>query len=191
MSQPVKTCLAGDDIFTVEHFLSDEACDDLIGFSESSGFEPATVHTAGGQHLLEDWRNNMRVIVDDTERASWLWQRAQSYVPEIIDGRQATGVNERLRFYRYDSGQQFDWHTDGYFLRENGEQSYLTFMVYLNGDMDGGETSFSDLPFSPSELTVTPATGLALFFTHMLNHKGEPVKKGRKYVLRSDIMYSP
>ena len=41
-------------------------------------------------------------------------------------------MNERLRFYRYDIGQQFDWHYDGYFERDNGERSYLTLMVYLN-----------------------------------------------------------
>ena len=32
--------------------------------------------------------------------------------PETIEGWRAVGVNERLRFYRYDPGQQFDWHTD-------------------------------------------------------------------------------
>jgi len=31
---------------------------------------------------------------------------------------------------------------------------------------------------------------MALFFEHAIHHKGEPVLSGRKYVLRSDVMYS-
>ena len=87
------------------------------------------------------------------------------------------GVNERLRFYRYDVGQQFEWHYDGHFERDNGERSFLTFMVYLNEGFVGGETSFADLPF-PATLPsgkVVPRTGMALVFAHALLHKGEPV----------------
>ena len=36
---------------------------------------------------------------------------------------------------------------------------------------------------------VVPETGLALFFVHQIRHKGQPVTKGRKYVLRTDVMY--
>ena len=107
-------------------------------------------------------------------------------------GSTAVGVNERIRFYRYDPGQQFDWHTDGFFRRDELEQSRLTFMVYLNDGFAGGETSFSGDGCTPrfADFSVTPSTGLALFFTHMLPHKGQPVTEGRKYVLRTDVMYS-
>ena len=58
-------------------------------------------------------------------------------------------VNERLRFYRYDIGQQFDWHYDGAFERDNGERSQLTFMVYLNDGFVGGETALEGAIISP------------------------------------------
>ena len=34
---------------------------------------------------------------------------------------------------------EFDWHYDGCFERENGERSFLTFMVYLNEGFAGGD----------------------------------------------------
>ena len=88
----------------------------------------------------------------------------------------------RVDFYRYDVGQQFDWHYDGCYERPNGERSWLTFMIYLNGDFDGGQTAFENA-------AVEPDTGMALFFVHQVLHKGQPVTNGRKYVLRSDVMY--
>jgi hypothetical protein len=192
MTHPSKNSLVGEDIFTVDHFVSAPECDDLINFSESIGYEPATVDAAGGHQMLPDWRNNTRVTVDDRDRAEWLWDRARRFVPHTIDGWHSIGVNERMRFYRYHPGQQFDWHTDGYFRRDNGERSFLTFMVYLNGGAVGGETSFSDHGRTPRfrDFAITPVAGLALFFTHRLLHKGEPVTDGCKYVLRTDVMYA-
>jgi len=37
--------------------------------------------------------------------------------------------------------------------------------------------------------TITPKEGMALIFLHKLYHEGSEVLEGRKYVLRSDIMY--
>ena len=91
-------------------------------------------------------------------------------------------MNERLRFYRYGPGQRFAPHTDGCVRRANGEESLLTFMIYLNGDVQGGETHFENA-------SITPRPGLALVFDHYLLHEGGLVLAGHKYVLRSDVMY--
>ena len=58
----------------------------------------------------------------------------------------------------------------------------LTFMVYLNDEFEGGETTIE-------KLDVQPEKGLALLFFHHVRHKGQPVVRGRKYVLRTDVMY--
>lgn len=101
-------------------------------------------------------------------------------------------MNERLRLYRYDVGQKFDWHLDGSFERPTGERSFFTFMVYLNDDFEGGTTSFTNVQSRISTgdmLRVTPKTGMALLFHHPILHRGDPVVAGRKYVLRTDVMY--
>lgn len=181
-----------DYVFTVDEFLTAEECDQYLQISEDIGFEDALVNTPQGQLVRADVRNNQRVMFSNEEIASWLWERAADFVPHAWDGRRAVGVNEMLRFYRYDPGQQFDWHQDFSFERDNGEQSRLTFMIYLNDDCVGGETSFedsySDEPFDA--LKIVPKRGMALFFEHSVHHKGEPVVSGRKYVLRTDVMYA-
>jgi predicted 2-oxoglutarate/Fe(II)-dependent dioxygenase YbiX len=182
-----------DEIFTVMEFLDPDECRRLIELSEALGYEEALISTPDGYVEVEEVRNNERVIVDDPELAEALWELIEDCVPLEMEGDRAVGVNERFRFYRYDVGQQFDWHQDFSFERDNGERSLLTFMIYLNGGFEGGETSFndscSDEPFD--EFSVTPEEGLALLFAHGVCHKGEAVTRGRKYVLRTDVMYAP
>ena len=69
-------------------------------------------------------------------------------------------------------------------IKVNGEQSMLTFMLYLNGGFEGGATSFQ------GGLSIKPEAGMILVFRHALYHEGAAVVSGRKYVLRSDVMFS-
>jgi hypothetical protein len=65
-------------------------------------------------------------------------------------------------------------------------------MIYLNDDFDGGATSFRyDYGGTSIDgaLHVTPRRGMALLFHHPILHRGDPVAVGRKYVLRTDVMY--
>jgi predicted 2-oxoglutarate/Fe(II)-dependent dioxygenase YbiX len=173
-----------DGVFTLTPFLHAAECAALIAQTERAGYEAATIATERGAVRDEDVRNNARFIMDDPARAAALWQSLREHVPPFLSGRQAIGVNERFRFYRYDPGERFAGHIDAPFRRANGEQSLLTFMVYLNADFDGGETTFR-------ELVVRPRTGMALLFRHDIFHEGAAVRRGRKYVQRSDIMFNP
>lgn len=181
-----------DSVFVVEGFLSPQECEKYIRISEDIGFEEALVSSPEGHVLRADVRDNQRVMFENRELAASLWERAQDFVPVEFDGRIAVGVNELLRFYRYDPGQSFDWHQDFPHERDNGEKSYFTFMIYLSDEFEGGETSFEDSYSEESfdDFQVKPQLGMALFFEHGVHHKGEPVRAGRKYVLRTDVMYS-
>ena len=181
-----------DYVFIVDDFFTREECDKYIRMSEDFGFEEALVTTAKGTVRLDNLRNNDRVMFKDNEIANWLWERASDFVPVEYDGRAATGINELIRFYRYQPGQQFDWHLDFPFERDNGERSYLTLLIYLNDAFTGGATSFEDSYSEQSfeEFHVQPRRGMALFFEHQTHHKGEPVRDGCKYVMRTDVMYA-
>ncbi len=139
-----KEQLDGDRIFVIPGFLTDEECRSFVARSEQAGFEEATITTASGFVMAKEVRDNARLILDDGTLAHTLWQRAQPFVPQTIEAWHAVGFNERFRFYRYDVGQKFAPHFDGYFRREDGARSQLTFMVYLNSDFTGGETKFYD-----------------------------------------------
>lgn len=171
-----------DGIYVLPDLLSPQECDALIASTEAHGYDAAPITTARGFEMRPDIRNNTRVIIDDEGRAADLWRRSRDELPGFLNGRQAIGLNERFRFYRYDPGERFAPHRDGCFRRDSGEMSLLTFLVYLNEGFEGGETVVEGLP-------ITPHTGMALIFEHQLIHEGAAVTQGRKYVMRSDVMF--
>lgn len=172
-------------IYTIPNVLSADECAAYIKLIEGIGFSAAPINVGGGrQRVVAGVRNNWRVMFDDECRASELWRKVSPSVPVFLNGRQAVGLNERLRFYRYDPGQRFAPHADGRYVAPTGESSLLTFMVYLNDGFVGGETKFN-------EISVVPEEGMALIFRHELWHEGAEVESGRKYVLRTDVMYGP
>lgn len=181
------------DVGTITGFLTNAECDDYIALAEARGFEEAPVTTSRGMVLMKDLRNNDRVMFDDKDRTQELYRRLSGQLAPRFNKKWAPiGLNERLRLYRYDVGQQFDWHLDGYFERPTGERSFFTFMIYLNDDFEGGATSFTDDRMSTNSrglFRITPRRGMALLFHHPIRHRGDPVTAGRKYVLRTDIMY--
>ena len=96
-------------------------------------------------------------------------------------------MHERFRFYRYVTAEHFGAHHDGCVSRGDTEVSKMTFMVYLSDVELGGETIFySD---GRVQFEVRPGTGKALIFDHLRMHEGAAVRKGTKYVLRTDVMY--
>jgi predicted 2-oxoglutarate/Fe(II)-dependent dioxygenase YbiX len=171
-----------DSIFTVEDFLTRQECLENIVLSEKVGYELAKVNTAGGSRVRTDIRNNNRAFYKSEELAQTLWEKAQPFVPSQLGNSHSIGLNELFRFYRYQRGHQFKGHYDESYIRTAEEASYFTFMVYLNDNFQGGDTTFR-------ELRIRPRQGMALLFLHSLYHEGSEVTQGVKYVLRSDVMY--
>ena len=172
-----------NDVFTIQNLWSPATCQQFIQKSERAGFEKALVNTIDGPVKMEDFRNNDRLFWEDEDLAEQIWQEIEAFVPCDLGEYQAIGLNELFRFYRYDVNQQFNWHYDAPYQRNQNEQSFYTFMIYLNEDFEGGETAFHGLK-------VAPKIGDGLLFFQELEHAGLPVTKGRKYILRTDIMYS-
>ena len=184
-----------EDIFTVRGFLTPDECRAEIARAEAAGFGDAPISTLGGPVMLKEMRNNDRVMIDDHGTAARFWDRLRPFAPgQLGTGWVASGLNERFRYYRYDPGQRFHWHFDGYFERSPAERSRLTFMVYLNDGFAGGATEFNlrlgdGLSADDPIARVVPEEGMALVFVHAVLHQGAEVTSGRKYVLRSDVMY--
>ena len=171
-----------EDVFTLENFFSRTECKNHIYFSEVAGYQEATVSLREGARMMKGIRNNDRLIYTDQELADKLFTRILPFLPPDIEGMKPVGLNERFRFYRYTEKQRFNKHRDGRFVRNEHEESRLTFLIYLNDDFQGGETEFE-------EVSIFPKAGSGLVFLHELRHKGCPVIAGTKYVLRTDVMY--
>lgn len=172
----------GAGVFVIHHFLSKDECDSYIASSEKLGYSEAVISTDEGEQIFKDARNNDRILYDNPALAQELYERARPLLPAVIDDWQLSGFNERFRFYRYKDQQFFKQHKDGTFRRSDTEESFLTFIMYLNDDFDGGHTDFV-------WESIQPKTGSVLVFPHRLNHQGSAVTSGTKYVLRTDVMY--
>lgn len=181
--------ILGSSVFVIHGFISHEECVRFIADSEQQGYEGAPITTSFGPLLRQDVRNNDRIMIDDSALAANWFQRAEPFLPSRLGEWKLLGLNERFRFYRYDPGQTFKRHYDGSYYRSHIEQSFLTFMVYLNEGYTGGTTEFYDVRDQP-KATVRPKEGMALVFDHQQVHEGAVVESGRKYVLRTDVMYS-
>ena len=176
--------LDGEDIFIIHNLLSSCECQELIARSEALGYEVAGV----GGEFVPQLRNNARAFLEDAALGAQLWQRSAPFIPAQRAGWTACGLHERFRFYRYDTAEQFGIHFDGCVSRGEDEESKLTFMVYLSDVAEGGGTNFYARG-GVVRFAVQPSSGKALVFDHLQLHEGVPVVNGRKYVLRTDVMY--
>lgn len=172
-----------NDVFTIQNLWSPSVCQQFIHKSEKEGFEGALVNTINGPVKMESFRNNDRLFWEDEELAAQIWNEIEDFVPHDLGEYQAIGLNELFRFYRYDVDQQFNWHYDAPYQRNQNEQSFYTFMIYLNDNFEGGATAFHGFE-------VAPSLGDGLLFFQELEHAGLPLTAGRKYILRTDVMYS-
>lgn len=117
-----------------------------------------------------------------------------------------SGLNNCLRFCKYNPGDYFRKHCDACYRRDQDEQSLFTCMFYLNGDFDGGSTRFLHLDrageYGAADqfkaagdedvmASVAPEPGLCMFFFQPgLLHEGEDLRSGLKFILRTDVMFT-
>ena len=186
------------DLILVEHLLSVEECARIVAAAESETF--------GTTPYPPQYRGNLRLITTDESLASAIWERLKPMVPStVVDEKGETwdayGVNECVRLARYSPGDRFLEHLDANFRRSDGDMSLFTVNAYLNEVVDGGATRFyGEAPKKrkgvverPVTLAVAPGPGRAVVFRQppgrYFYHDGEALGSGRKYLLRTDVMY--
>jgi hypothetical protein len=115
-------------------------------------------------------------------------------------------LNPMFRLSKYSSGGHFAPHTDGdYCIDPISHRSMKTFMIYLNDDYEEGSTAFLKDGVmgeineerggircaNKSDIVTTwkPRKGDCILFDHCINHEGQQVVNGMKYIMRSDVMY--
>jgi len=82
---------------------------------------------------------------------------------------------------------------------DGAHRTRFTFLLYLNEGFEGGETTFYTAGAGEKATLeargVTPRMGSVLCFPHgdavgSLVHEGSEVRRGAKYVVRSDVLYT-
>ncbi|KAI0965034.1 prolyl 4-hydroxylase [Xylaria arbuscula] len=196
----------------MKNVLTRQECMSIVGAMESVGFLPdCPLRDDGSASSI--LAHNVYWVVDKAFHDA-LWNRVSRHIPSQIDGRKARGINRRFRVYRYVPGAEYRCHFDGgwppsgidpktgayiYDASPAGakQSSLFTFLVYLNDEFEGGETTF----FTPSiregvmnAHPVRPTMGSVALFPHgdakgALLHEGTGVKKGAKYIIRTDVEF--
>jgi len=182
-----------DDSYDVEeipNFLTKEECDAIIRISSDRLFDSAVFKREGDTQ-------------DATVRISkqcWLMDTDDLIIKNISD-RIATRTNtnirlqEQLQVVKYDPNGFYKPHFDAcdssaedYCERMNRGMGprYITFLMYLNDDFDGGETFFPQI-----NKKVVPQLGKAVLFYSVNDngvllqkslHGGLPVQGGEKWI---------
>jgi len=169
----------------------------------------------GGYRVLRCDRVPGIHLEDSPLLADWLLEVLRPHLPQTIAGEQSqwrvpkalvlSEINERCRFLCYSPGQQFKPHTDGGEMRRSRalpsspsarNLSLVTVQLYLH-DMPsehGGVTQFIESErHCDNRAHVAghqPRAGSALLFTQELAHEGAAVHAGRKFMMRSEVMYA-
>lgn len=171
--------------------MTSHECASWIRWAESTGFTEAA-HPASREVAYRDCG---RIEVWDEGVAGAIWERLRRLVEEGIRGWEATGCFAKIRLYRYCAGgiQRFGKHVDESCDVDVGRTG-VTVLIYLNEEgLEGGETVFYRGNYGETiAAEVTPREGLLLWHGHgerCLLHEARGVKKGAKYVLRTDVVY--
>jgi len=109
--------------FILLNVFTEEECSKWIKLTEERGYSPALVNVGTHEVLMTDFRNNDRCIIDDIDMANILFERIKSYLPEKWENYKLVGLNERLRFLRYDPGQKFKTHM--------GKKEFFFFRIFF------------------------------------------------------------
>ncbi|KAL7552692.1 hypothetical protein ACHAWF_015922 [Thalassiosira exigua] len=193
----------------LHNVLTSDECSELVDRAEEAGFRDASMFD---RRTNQAHRNCKRRMYDDPSSTdAWFERIVQAVEGTPLEARlltgafasnnprnagksfRAAGLNERLRLLRYRGGEFFHAHNDVTFTRpasagnRAGEQSLLSCHVYLNQKFKGGTTAFLG---RGRFLEVKPKTGSVLLFEHDVLHEGRIVTHGKKYIVRTDVMYA-
>ncbi|KAF0973069.1 hypothetical protein FDP41_008733 [Naegleria fowleri] len=184
--------------------LTSSECSELIQATTQLGYESIE------HEYPKEYRSSERVLVLCKKLADMLWQRIKPYLtdadfkgvrPYGFDNGgtwKPIGTNECLRFNRYKKNAFFKPHQDAKFIRNDNEQSIFTILIYLDASYagttllkkvsDSKETNVSVMKFKKIT-SLRPKEGAVAIFNHDLYHAGQRVRYGRKYVLRTELIF--
>jgi hypothetical protein len=174
-------------IRTIDNFLSDEECNHIIKLINETNY-PSTVVGGDTGYTKTEQRTSFTSALCDCDN---LVYGVKEKVSDLL--KVSVKQIETLQGQLYKPGQYFRKHYD-YFEGDEGSlhignmgNRLWTCMVYLNDDLEGGQTRFPNI-----DLEFTPKKGMAVLWQN-INKKGEmetdslhegcDVISGTKYII--------
>jgi hypothetical protein len=176
------------EVHEIPNFLTSEECDRIIALSKDK---------LSDSKVYSDQED---LYQSNSRQSKQCWLEDDDNLVKSISDRVKTITNtqnrhqEHLQVVNYQAGGFFSPHYDAcegtttYCSRMNGSQGprYLTFLIYLNDEFEGGETVFPKI-----KKEVKPKKGKAVIFQSVDQdgviikealHGGKPVKNGEKWI---------
>ena len=125
-------------------------------------------------------------VLDAPILALRLHYRLLEHLPTTREGAELAGLKPLLRCLEYRRGEGTRAHADPTRETPDGQLSQLSVLVFLNDNYAGGSVEFPELG-----RTVRARSGRVCVFPHSLMHIDHVVTRGRKFVLETEVFYSP
>ena len=175
-------------------FLSEEESRKWTDFIDSNDSEFEVIDQRATRGFAQR-KHKRRLIISDVI-AEAIFNRLSGLMPAEVDGLRPRACSSNIRLYKYEEGSSFGPHIDES-SRDDTKKlvSKFTVLVYLADvpRIDGGRTIFYKDHKCKKELTaISPEKGLLLVHCHgdrCLTHEAELLRRGHKYVLRTDVLY--
>ncbi|KAL1527497.1 hypothetical protein AB1Y20_016162 [Prymnesium parvum] len=169
--------------------MSEGECAQLVARAEATGFRGTA--SRGGRSGAR------KCTLADGALAAELFARVRPRLPECV-AVGAVGLWESFRIHSYSEGDAYEAHRDN--CCKVGDscffpdcRSALSLLLYLKDSSDGyGATRFHLRPGdTPILRDVVPRAGRVVLFAHGVLHESLPAGECRKYIARSDVLFSP
>lgn len=174
------------EIYTVSSFLEKRECERLAALIKTHLRPSTTTNPEETDRLFRTSSTCDFSLIEDP-----LVDTVEGRICSLLGIDRA--YSEPMQGQHYRIGQEFKPHTDYFEQRDLNDhfgrqgQRTWTVMVFLNGDLLGGETRFANI-----ERSFEPRTGLALIWNNLYPdgrpnpyslHHGTPIELGEKTVL--------
>lgn len=167
----------------IDNIFTEEECKELIERANKVGWKDIDRGIA----------TYKRVTIVDKDLADLLFKKIKDLdlIGTHFNGSRITGLNEFFRFSKYEPGEKFNMHKDGFNVNKAGDRSIMTLNIFLNDDFDGGETDFYLEDRTTLRFSCKPKPGRGALFYSQQYHCGNEVLNGYKYLIRTDVMVAP
>lgn len=201
---PISVAPLGTELIVLDGVLDPATCRALIGHADVDRWLTTTAEitrAANGPHGVPPSRvaessRPCRIaglderprfaVVDDPVLALRLFYRLAQALPPSREQAELAGLKPLLRCVHYGQGEGTEAHGDPQRETGDGQRSQLSVLVFLNDNFDGGAVEFPSV-----RRTVEAKLGRALVFPHGMIHRDHVVARGRKFVLETEVFYSP
>lgn len=176
-------------IYEYPHFLTDAECDAIINYSNDKLVISEVYRGANNETNIDERKSRQCWITDDdTDIANYISNKVANITSTKKEHQ------EHLQVVRYDEGGHFIPHHDA--CVGNNEfcntmnsfvgPRYITFLIYLNDNFEGGHTNFPNINKS-----IIPQKGKAVLFYNVNKdgsiiseslHQGSHIINGTKWI---------